>query len=190
MSQKADFTDLIARARAGETAAIATLARLYEPEVRIYARVHLGPALRPYLDSMDLVQSVHRSLLVGLRHQKFALTGPEHLVALALTMVRRKIARKWRRHQRQDRHLTTSLPQLLSTLSCAEPPAVAQLQDSLEKLCARLSDKDQQIIQLRLQGLTTAESASALGMTADVFRVTLSRLRRRLRDAGVLEELL
>jgi RNA polymerase sigma-70 factor (ECF subfamily) len=185
-----EFADLLARARAGDTTAVDRLARLYEPEVRIYARVHLGPALRPYLDSMDLVQSVHRSLLLGLRLQKISLTGPEHLVALALTMVRRKIARKWRRLRRQERPPASPLPQLLSSLSGAEPARVAQLHDTLDKLCGQLTEKEQQIIGLRLQGLTTAESARELGMNADVLRVTLSRLRRRLRDAGIMEELL
>ena len=39
------------------------LVAAYEPEVRLVARVRLGTALRPYLDSVDLVQSVHRSVL-------------------------------------------------------------------------------------------------------------------------------
>src|SRR6516165_6904338 len=104
MSQAtADFTGLLARARDGDPEALAELVRQYEPEVRIVARVLLGPALRPYLDSLDLVQSVHRSLLLGLRHGKVDVSSPERLVALATTMVRRKIARQWRRLQRQKR---------------------------------------------------------------------------------------
>src|SRR5439155_1823730 len=71
--------------------------------VRIVARVLIGPALRPYLDSMDLVQSVHKSLMVGLRLDEFDLSAPENLLALATTMVRRKVARQWRRHRRQKR---------------------------------------------------------------------------------------
>ena len=65
--------------------------RQYEPEVRIVARVLLGPALRPHLDSIDLVQSVHRSLLVGLRQNKLEIGGLEQLIGLVLTMLRRKV---------------------------------------------------------------------------------------------------
>src|SRR5713101_4998679 len=97
------FADLLARARQGDQAALTALSRQYEPEVRIVARVLLGPALRPYLDSLDLVQSVHRSLLAGLRDDKFELDSPDRLVVLAVAMVRRKIGRLWRRHRRQQR---------------------------------------------------------------------------------------
>jgi RNA polymerase sigma-70 factor (ECF subfamily) len=185
-----EFAELVTRARVGDSQAVDTLVRLYEQAVRVFARVHLGPALQPYLDSMDLVQSVHRSLLVGLRLRKFELTGPQNLVNLALTMVRRKIARQWRKHRRQQRRSPEFLPELLSTLSSAEPARVAQNHDSIVKLCQHLSDKEQQIIELRLQGFTNAESAQQLGVNVDTLRATLSRLRRRLGEAGIMEELL
>src|SRR4051794_34433884 len=98
-----DFAALLERGRRGDAAALETLSRQYEPKVRLVARVLLGPALRPYLDSLDLVQSVHHSLLLGLRQDKFAIGSPENLVALALTLLRRKVARKWRTLQRQQR---------------------------------------------------------------------------------------
>ena len=117
-----DFASVLARARGGDRAALDQLAREYEPKLRLVARVLLGPALRPYLDSVDLVQSVHRSLLLGLRDQKFVLETPENLLALALTLVRRKVARHWRSLQRQKRlssgaSATPDLAQLITTLS-------------------------------------------------------------------------
>src|SRR3954447_15322389 len=93
-ASREQFAELMERARQGEAAALEELARLYEPEVRILAHVLIGPALRPHLDSMDLVQSVHKSLTVGLRQGKLDLSAPENLLALALTMVRRKVARQ------------------------------------------------------------------------------------------------
>jgi RNA polymerase sigma-70 factor (ECF subfamily) len=62
------FADLLARARRQDPAALAELVQRYESRVRMVARVLLGPALRPYLDSLDLVQSVHRSLMLGIQH--------------------------------------------------------------------------------------------------------------------------
>src|SRR5262245_13852224 len=93
---------LLARALAGDESALTRLAQQYEPKVRIVARVLLGPALRPYLDSLDLVQSVHRSMMVGLRDQRFDLSGPDKVIALAVAMVRRKAARQWRHLRRQQ----------------------------------------------------------------------------------------
>src|SRR5262245_2403719 len=103
MTPDPTFADLLKRARDGDGAALGQLARTYEGDLRIAARVHLGQALRPYLDSLDLVQSVHRSLMIGLRTDKVDVSNPGALIALALTMVRRKVARQWRRHRRQIR---------------------------------------------------------------------------------------
>src|SRR5436853_3971640 len=97
-----DFVTLLAQARGGDQQALQQLVHQYEPKVRLVARVLLGPALRPYLDSVDLVQSVHKSLMLGLRDDKYELSTPENLLALALTLVRRKVARQWRRHRRQQ----------------------------------------------------------------------------------------
>src|SRR5262245_25326113 len=41
-----EFSTLLARARAGDEGALAELARRYEPEVRLVARIRLGAALR------------------------------------------------------------------------------------------------------------------------------------------------
>src|SRR5688500_16131017 len=104
MSEPQDeYAVLVEQARAGDPGALDRLTRQYEKELRLFARVQLGLALRPYLDTLDLVQSVHRSLMMGLRQNKFDVSRPQDLLALALTMVRRKVARHWRRMQRQKR---------------------------------------------------------------------------------------
>jgi RNA polymerase sigma-70 factor (ECF subfamily) len=163
--------------------------------VRIVARVLLGPALRPHVDSLDLVQSVHRSLMMGLRQDRFDISTPENLVALTLTMVRRKVARKWRHERRQQRlsHGPTSSTDLARTLETlvsgeANPARAAELNDAVEQLCSSLSDTERRLMELRLSGYSTAEAARELGADADVLRAHLSRLRQRLRTAGILSE--
>ena len=59
----------------------------------------------------------------------------------------------------------------------------------MEKLFDSLSQREQQVIELKLDGFTTAEIARELDLDADVLRVQLSRLRKRLRDKGVLGDL-
>ena len=196
MAQDADtFADRLARARAGDQAALLDLARQYESAVRIAARVHLGPALRPYLDSLDLVQSVHKSILVGLRHDKFDVTSPERLLALALLMVRRKVARRWRHLKRQQRldgagADPAALPHLLASLTSteADPAQAAQRADALEHVCRQLDATERRILELRLQGYSSPEVARDVGEAANVVRVRLSRLRQRLQAEGVLAD--
>jgi RNA polymerase sigma-70 factor (ECF subfamily) len=198
MSQASDdFGTRLARVRAGDQTALAELVLAYEPEVRIVAHVLLGPALRPHLDTQDLVQSVHKSLLLGLRDQKLNVSSPQHLVALAVTILKRKVGRKWRRVQRQRRINTDpgadhDLLELLSSLQRpqADPARTALLKDEVRQALQSLDVTDRRLLELRLGGCSTAEAARELALDANVLRVRLSRLRQCLRAAGVMDECL
>ncbi len=196
MNLNDDFDLLIQQAREGDARAMETLVKRYEPEVRIVARLRLGAVLRPYLDSVDIVQSVHKSLIIGLQNDRFDIASPQKLVALAMTIVRRKVARQWRKMRRQQRLQTTdsaeNLPELLASLSSPldDPAMAAEQKSEIERIFSKLSSVEQQVIELKLEGLSTAEAARELGLDADVLRVQLSRLRQRLRDAGILFDLL
>jgi RNA polymerase sigma factor (sigma-70 family) len=189
------FAALLGRARQRDPEAVSELCRQYEPRLRVVARVLLGPALRPTLDSMDLVQSVHRSLLIGVRDEKFDIATPENLIALALTLLRRKVARHWRRAQRQRRLESGGsgidlLPTILADLTTPEagPAEVVQYRDQVEQLCRQLDATERHVLSLRLDGYTTAEIAHQLGLNHTTLRVRLTRLRERLRTTGVLHD--
>jgi RNA polymerase sigma-70 factor (ECF subfamily) len=178
-------------AAAGDAQAQERLCRQYEPKVRIVARVLLGPALRPHFDSMDLVQSVHRSLLVGLRDQKFDISSPQKLIALASTIVRRKVARKWRSTRReQPSAACEGLAATLSSLSSpeADPAKAAEFNDQIERLCESLNEIEQRMLELRLEGFTSPEVAELLGIHSVALRVRWTRLRKRLQDAGIFAD--
>src|SRR5262245_6856554 len=165
------FATLLARARQGDRNALTQLTQQYESKVRLVARVVLGPALRPYLDTMDLVQSVHYTVMLGLRAAQFELAGPESLLALALTLVRRKAARHWRRLQRQQRLSSGGgdkgdLALLLTSLSTPQndPVQAAQFKDQVEQLCRSLNETERRMLEARLQGYSTAEIAQQLSL--------------------------
>ena len=190
------FAALLARARDGDEASMAHLVEQYEPQVRAVARVRLGTALRPYLDTVDLVQSVHRSLMVGLRQNNFDISSPEILIGLAIVMLQRKVARQWRREKRQQRDSVAAgdpqqLAHRLVSLSSREsdPASAAEFQDQVRKLLETLDATDRRLIQLRLEGQSTADAARILGVDADVLRVRLSRLRKRLRASSLIRDI-
>jgi RNA polymerase sigma factor (sigma-70 family) len=192
----ADFAALLARAGQGDEAALGELVRQYEPKVRIVARVLLGPALRPYLDSVDLAQSVHKSVVTGLRDQRFGLTKPDDLIGLAITILRRKAAKHWRHLQRQRRLSGVNpadggdLTGVLTALSCTatDPADEAQFRDQVDHLCTHLDESERQILDQRLEGYTPAEIADRMGVNRVALRVRLTRLRQRLKDAGVVTD--
>jgi RNA polymerase sigma-70 factor (ECF subfamily) len=191
-SANGDFPELVARVRRGDEAAVAELVRRYEPEVRRVAHARIGPALRPHLDSMDLVQSIHRSLLLGLRQGRFDVKTPENLVALAVTLVQRKVARIWRRLQGQPGVINGSANAesiLLRLPGKDEDPArIVEQDEQVRRLLDSLPELDRRLIELRLEGCTTAEAARALDMSPDVLRVRLQRLRERLRESKLLTD--
>lgn len=192
----ADFELLIRQAATGDAQALRSLALQYEPRVRTVARMMLGRALRPYLDSVDLVQSVHESLLVGLQTGKFEFASQQKMVALAVLMVRRKVAGHWRKLQRQHRmslvgHADASdLADLVTSATTPEPAPDAALQyrEQMEQLCQQLSEGDRHLVALRLEGFDTAEIARQLQISEVAARVRLTRLRQRLQATGAMAD--
>ena len=184
-----EFASLMGRVRLGDEDALAQLVGQYEREVERTAQAMLSRTLRSYLDPADLVQSVHRSLLPYLRQHNFDIDDPRKLRSLAITLARRKIIQHWRRLQCQHRFqvemVDTESPTATRTVATSpesDPAAVAQCNDLLRQLRSQLDDTECRLVELRLQGATTAEAARELGLDADVLRVRLSRLRRRLRQ--------
>ena len=192
-----DFHELMRKVRDGDRTAMSQLVERYEPDIRIIARARLGKSLRPYMDSVDIVQSVHRSLLVGLRDDRFEFASPEKLIALAATMVRRKVARHWRKMRRQNRNSGAAMPDsdlpdyVVSVAdSIASPAEQVSYREQVTSALNRMEGVDRDLIALRLEGYSTAKAAELLEINPDVARVRLSRLRRRLKDANLLSDLI
>ena len=73
--------------------------------------------------------------------------------------------------------------------ACAcDPARSAQLRDAVDTVCRHLNEAERKVLDLHLQGYRTAEVARELNLNADVLRVQVSRLRQRLRAAGVMAE--
>jgi RNA polymerase sigma-70 factor (ECF subfamily) len=192
-----DFRTLLEQARCGDEGALTEIVGRYEHEVRLVVKSRLSRALRPYLDSIDLIQSVHKSLIIGLRDDRFDISDPQQLVALATTIVRRKIAKKWRKMHRQTRASGGALDEvalrdLLVTLSdpAIDPSHEAEMREQIAVVLRNLGPLDRRLLELRLEGFSTADAARELQCDPDSLRVRLSRLRQRLIRSGVANDLL
>jgi RNA polymerase sigma-70 factor (ECF subfamily) len=185
------FGKLLAGVRDGDEQSAAELVARFEGIVRRRARRLLGPALRVHLDSVDIAQSVNRTLLIGLRRAAFSISTPEELTRLALTLVRRKVARHWRKHKREAQCRTALVPtdfalsEAANGTNFAEVDAPTQLEEMVRQVLDQLEGLDRQLMELRLEGFTTAEAAHKLGVSAGLLRSRLSRLRKRLSDQGL-----
>jgi RNA polymerase sigma-70 factor (ECF subfamily) len=188
-----EFADLLERIRQGDRDALGDLLRGYEPALRRFARAHLGPTLRPHADSLDLVQSAHKSLMIALWSNRYEFSSPEKLLALAKTILQRKVAHLAERMGRQQRPgagpggdgTSTGLFQALPS-SETGPAEVAEFHNALDHVCRQLNDRERHILTLLLQGHTRKEIAEALGEDPHAFRVYWGRVMERLRDSGAL----
>ena len=193
MSRADTYDALLERARAGDEGAVARLIETCEPEIRRVARAHLGRLLRPHLDSVDVAQSVQIALLLGLREGRLDVSSPDKLIGLAAAMVRHKVADQWRRVRRRDGLLkrgieARDLGALLASEAGGDPAVARERDEQVEQVLAELPADERSILELRLLGHSTADVARALGLNADVLRVRLSRLRKRLRDGRLLAD--
>ncbi len=198
MSGQAQRTDelaaLLEQVQAGDETALATLVEHYAAALRRAARASLGDALRPHLDSIDLVQSIHRILLVGLRNNKFEFRDHAQFLNLALTLIRRRVARHWRKLKNDPGTATHmalgSAPIALdrTATSATDPGETLAVNEQFDRLLDHLDPLDRRLLELRMEGYTTADAARELGVEPASLRVRLGRLRQRLRDEGLLTE--
>jgi RNA polymerase sigma-70 factor (ECF subfamily) len=124
--------------------------------------------------------------MVGLRGNKFDISTPNNLIALAMTIVQRKIARHWRHVQRQRRLESGVCGDLLPDLSLLggneDPAKAAEFNDQLRRVYYALDANERRVLQLRLDGYTIAEVARSMGIEPHLLRVRLGRLRDRRAD--------
>jgi RNA polymerase sigma factor (sigma-70 family) len=189
-----DFAGLLARVRGGDDVAAAELVQRYERAVLRSVRSRLSRSMRGALDSMDVMQSVHRSLLTGVKNERFQLTTPQQLIGLAVVMVQRKVARHWRKLKRLPAGAgqatgSDSAPSLEAIASDQSAPSeIATANDLLERVLSQLGSFDRQLVRLKLAGNSSVESAAILGHEPAFIRMRWSRLRQMLRRCGYNEE--
>jgi DNA-directed RNA polymerase specialized sigma24 family protein len=176
-----EFAELFAQARQGDQGALAALQTALEEKLRKAAHRRLGRVLRRYVDSMDIVQSAQRTLLRGLREGKYDIPGPEKFTALALRILQRKVAQKWRK-VRKDLNLCDRLAQDPNPRTSA-PDGAAQAVENTEvvnHLMKYMNETEKELVQLLLQGHTITSAATLLALSPAYARVLMSRMKARL----------
>jgi RNA polymerase sigma-70 factor (ECF subfamily) len=191
MSTADPFADLVRKLRIGDEEAAAELVRAYEGVVRREVRLRLrDPRLRRLFDSMDVCQSVLGSFLLRAAAGQYELDGPRQLVRLLVDITRKKVAAAARReqalirdHRRIEGHDARFFPAADHGPSASQVVAGREL---LSQLRQRLSREEQQLVELRTQGLAWDDVARELGGTPESRRKQLDRAVRRVaRELGL-----
>ncbi len=176
-----EFADLLARARQGEPEALAALHKALEEKLQKAAHRRLGRVLRRYVDSLDIVQSAEKSLLICLRKGKYDIRDEEKLTALAMRILERKVARTWRK-VRQDLKLRDGLAHEQNSRTESADGAAQAVEDveQVHKLMRYMSKTEKELVELLLQGHTITSAAKLRGLTPAYARVLIGRMKARL----------
>jgi len=184
-TQTDDYQDLIDRVRRFENSAMDKLVERFGTHMERIAYSLVGKAIQSQLDPADAVQAVQLAMWVGIRTGRFAIPTPHHFLNLARTLLRRHIARFWRK-AKYGRTLplhgelqADGLSQGPFT-SCKNLPAQAiDTNEFLERFLHQIDDTDRLLVKMRFLGFTTAEAAKQMKCVPGSLRMRLQRLRGR-----------
>jgi RNA polymerase sigma-70 factor (ECF subfamily) len=161
----------------GEVEALGELVDAYAPYLRAVVRARVSDRLRPHLDSVDVVQSVWVQVIRQLGRDGWRVNDAAHLRALLVTIARRRLASRARRHTRDE-----PAPDLAEAPDRRHVPAseTAQGADLWAKMLRLTPPEHHPILHLRRQGLQLAEIAARTGLHEGSVRRVIRRLSRDL----------
>lgn len=185
------FAGILARVRAGDGRATATLLEAFEADVRLMVRHRLPRLLRSQFDSMDFVQAVWQSVFAGgAPEAEFA--GAGHFRGYLAGVARNKVFEEFRRRTtkkfdlgreeplfvRRGRH---EAPRPLAA-SDPSPSQVVQADECWDRLVGGGSSREAEVVRLRREGLTLQEIAAKLGLNERSVRRAIEEARKRVGD--------
>jgi RNA polymerase sigma-70 factor (ECF subfamily) len=173
---------LLERLGAGDPSAAEQVFTAYEPYLRMVVRRHLPDRLRAKFDSGDVVQSVWVHVLHGLRAAAWHFTDRAGLLALLVTVARRRLVSRFRHHRAAlDREqLGHSRLEGLPARREARPSELAQADELWDRMLALCPPEHRDVLSLKRQGLLLEDIAERTGLHEGSVRRILRRLARDL----------
>jgi RNA polymerase sigma-70 factor (ECF subfamily) len=181
MSESLDVRELIRRARTGDPAAEAVLARTYGPHLRreLEIRRLADPAVAPHIDASGLCDSVWGEFFVRLRRGDWQLDDANMVRALLAAMAlnryidekRKALAARRDVNRQRDQEALAAVP-----AGQASPSQNAVVRELYEEVERRLTDEERRLARGQAEGRTWMELAGPE-------RAAQDRLRHRLEAA-------
>ena len=190
VAEQPSFRAMMDDLLAGREEAAEQIVEEYTSALVAVARRQIGARLARRVDAEDVVQSVYRSLFVRARRGEYELGSGRDLWKLLVTITLNKVRRQAKFHKagRRDmmleRSATTDTGQpaaeQLARANEPTPDEAAGLVDEVQTFLEGLPERDRSIVELRLQGLTSAEIAAETGRAERSVRRVLEQIQKRL----------
>jgi len=174
---------------AGDAATETLVVHRFAIKLVALARRHMTQRVQQKSSPEDVVQSTFRSFFKRLRHGQFDFESWDGLWSLLVLITVRKCAGRQghfhaaRRDVRREVPLSTASGdrdlQDLSLSRAPRPEEAVALTDLVEQLLCGLSESEQQIVRLRLEGYGIAEITHRADRAERTVRRVLARVRRR-----------
>ncbi|MDP6446953.1 MAG: sigma-70 family RNA polymerase sigma factor [Pirellulaceae bacterium] len=178
VSEVQRFRDALQRMRSGSDEAAWDLVKQFAPHIFRVVRRRLSQQLRSKYDSQDFVQMVWASLF---REPSRILdfSHPDDFTRFVMAMARNKVIDETRRRNtakynvdvEESFHEEAVPPTRLDT-----PSQVAIAHECWSQMMGAESERNQRIVQLRLQGFTYREIAEDVGLNEKTARIIVDRL--------------
>ena len=161
----------------------------YSARLLALARRELPERIRRRVDPEDVLQSVYRSFFRRLSQDEFEFAEAEDVWRLLTVMTYRKVKNQIKFHRRQQRDAYLDISYQAETVDgtsakLGEPVAsgpsaadLAILVDYLEIILRRLPERHHELVRLRLEGCSTSEIASRVGVTKRTVIRVLAHLK-------------
>ncbi len=186
-----EFAILISRLKAGDDSAVGGLLRGFEGDVRLIVRARLPQSLRNQFDSMDFVQAVWASVLVGPDAAEPAFESPRHFLGYLAGVAQNKVWEEYRRRTRTRKYELAREERMqvrpggfdeTRELAATDPTPSqeAQATDRLKQILKGRTPQEAEAIELRRQGLTFEEIAARTQMHERTVRRLITELREQM----------
>lgn len=179
--------EMLARYRAGDSAAAEAIFQRYTERLLALARSRLSAQLARRVDADDVVQSTYRSFFTRARAGQFAVEREGDLWRLLATITLHKLRRQATRQRAAKRALDRELSGAEFAGGWAEvadrepsPADVAAATEEVHWLMTRLEPIKRRALQLRLQAHTLEEIAALLDRSERTVRRWLAEARTLL----------
>jgi RNA polymerase sigma factor (sigma-70 family) len=178
--------ELFARARAGDQSAWEELFHTCYPKIRRVVRRKLNPPMRSLYDSTDFASEVLGSLVA--KSDRFDFPNLTALLAFLERAAEQKVIDAYRKRHTLKNNVKREVPMEIRrgdgslaprALVSPDPTAsqIAQANEGLERVWARLTDEERQIVDLKRAGHTTEEIAQQTSWH-------VRKIQRFLKDLG------
>ena len=182
-SNPLEFQETMRRAINGSQEDIQRLISKYGDSIQKVVRRRLDTRLRSKFDSLDFVQMVWASFFRdSAQLERFG--APEAFVRFLVTMAKNKVIDEGRRRLTGARYNCTKETafddaQPLARPALDTPSQVAIAHEQLQMMFATESERDQKVINLKLNGASFVEISEALGINERTARRIVGRLAPR-----------